>query len=632
VLPGLAERRVAVRRLRVQGADDALRLRVGVDRLLAGADVRPSRLPPAAILVVRTLADPRPGQLDTRGTAPAPAWERAVTVALDDQLAAAARPAAGRAVPGDANAVVFADAAELLACLGRDWSRGALASWWWRALRLDTPPAALGGFAATPAAVPAAFHRLARDGTAEALAARLPPAAAARLARAVAQAFGAGTAAEAALAEPPPGGGPEQPPERPRPWAAPGRRPPGAPPAAPWAGPLREAGIRGGVLLAEQEVLVGLALVLRQDPTRARAPGFAAAARAWRARRPAHLGGPPPSPSPARPATAAVPAAAPAAAGTDGPAAAPGPAPTATTTTRHRPPPRGRDGTAPPRSRGRPAAVPPRAAVVDQPPVPDRPAAAHPHPQAGAAAGDGSGDRAVEPLTAAVETRLGGLFHLVLVGQQLGLYGDFTTPGRPGIALGVWDFVTLLGRRLLGRPPSDPVWRLLADLAGRPAHRPPGLGYRPPRAWRVPRAWLAPVPGRGRWGYADHQGRLLLLHPAGFPVVDAAGADLGRELRRYQVARAWPVRPARTPGTARQRWVAHLAAYVRVRLAAALGVPPSKAAPLALRRPAHVLVTDTQIDVVSALDDLAIEVRLAGLDRDPGHVPAAGRTLRFHFR
>jgi hypothetical protein len=25
-------------------------------------------------------------------------------------------------------------------------------------------------------------------------------------------------------------------------------------------------------------------------------------------------------------------------------------------------------------------------------------------------------------------------------------------------------------------------------------------------------------------------------------------------------------------------------------------------------------------------------VRLAGLDRDPGFVPAAGRSLRFHFR
>jgi hypothetical protein len=42
-------------------------------------------------------------------------------------------------------------------------------------------------------------------------------------------------------------------------------------------------------------------------------------------------------------------------------------------------------------------------------------------------------------------------------------------------------------------------------------------------------------------------------------------------------------------------------------------------------------VTETRLDVVSALADLPIEVRLAGLDRDPGHVPAAGRALFFHF-
>jgi hypothetical protein len=32
-----------------------------------------------------------------------------------------------------------------------------------------------------------------------------------------------------------------------------------------------------------------------------------------------------------------------------------------------------------------------------------------------------------------------------------------------------------------------------------------------------------------------------------------------------------------------------------------------------------------------ALAELPIEIRIAGLDRDPGWVPAAGRFIAFHF-
>jgi len=32
-----------------------------------------------------------------------------------------------------------------------------------------------------------------------------------------------------------------------------------------------------------------------------------------------------------------------------------------------------------------------------------------------------------------------------------------------------------------------------------------------------------------------------------------------------------------------------------------------------------------------SLTELPLEIRLAGLDRDPGWIPAAGRFLAFHF-
>jgi hypothetical protein len=297
---------------------------------------------------------------------------------------------------------------------------------------------------------------------------------------------------------------------------------------------------------------------------------------------------------------------------------------------------------------GAPARTAAAAAAEPGPPEPDAPA---------------------EQLATTVRTELGGLFHLVRVGQLLGLYGDFTTPAAPGIALPLWDFVALLGGRLLaprlrgrhgevgGHRPDEPerdrVWALLAELAGRGPDEPPGRGYRPPRAWRVPPDWLEPFPDRGTWRCARGADRLTLLHPAGFAVVDAAGADLPRELRRYggpEGSRVRMIAPAeprdcsgeassnrpiaasyRAPSSAREGWLGHLAAYVRARLALALGVAPRAAPRLALRRPALVHVTPTSVDVVSQLEDLPIEIRLAGLDRDPGYVPAAGRSLRFHF-
>jgi hypothetical protein len=50
-----------------------------------------------------------------------------------------------------------------------------------------------------------------------------------------------------------------------------------------------------------------------------------------------------------------------------------------------------------------------------------------------------------------------------------------------------------------------------------------------------------------------------------------------------------------------------------------------------LRRRARVVVTPVHVDVVLSLAELPVEVRLAGLDRDPGWVPAAGRDVRYRF-
>jgi hypothetical protein len=160
----------------------------------------------------------------------------------------------------------------------------------------------------------------------------------------------------------------------------------------------------------------------------------------------------------------------------------------------------------------------------------------------------------------AAKSRLGGLFFLVNVAVDLGLYGDFTQPARPGIALDLWDFVTLAGRQLLSRADEDPVWRLLAELAGRDPEEPAGARFVPP----------------GRETLAE--------------------------------------------------WTVGRAAEIRAALAAAELMPQRL-----LRRPAAVHVTEAHVDVVFALAGHPLEIRIAGLDRDPGFVPAAGRHVAFHF-
>ena len=141
------------------------------------------------------------------------------------------------------------------------------------------------------------------------------------------------------------------------------------------------------------------------------------------------------------------------------------------------------------------------------------------------------------------------------------MYGDFANPGRPGIELSIWDFIALLAENLLGPELRDePVWSLLARLAGRRDREAPGRG----------------LPGR-------------------------------RRLKR------------RLP-------------FLRSRLRRALGVATDvEVGSLLLRRAARVCVTPTRLDVSFSLAELPIEVRRSGLDRDPGWVPAAGRTIRFHF-
>jgi hypothetical protein len=185
-----------------------------------------------------------------------------------------------------------------------------------------------------------------------------------------------------------------------------------------------------------------------------------------------------------------------------------------------------------------------------------------------------------------IETELGGLFYLVNLALFLGLYSDFTMATPPVLALPIWDFVALVGRRLVPRlRRRDPLWRLLGELSGRGEAEPVGAGFEPPR-WRPPPGWERRRRGR--------------RHPK--------------------------------PSDPLERWLDWLMPNLRHRLRRALG--PTPGVPLGRFVCAHrarVVVSATRLEVHFSLAELPLAIRLAGLDRDPGWVPAAGRSIAFRF-
>ena len=76
-----------------------------------------------------------------------------------------------------------------------------------------------------------------------------------------------------------------------------------------------------------------------------------------------------------------------------------------------------------------------------------------------------------------------------------------------------------------------------------------------------------------------------------------------------------------------ERWIACLAEFLVARIA--LAGDGLDAGSLRLR--ASLALREDRVEVTFSLAELPIAVRLAGLDRDPGWLPAEGRSVYFSF-
>ncbi len=254
------------------------------------------------------------------------------------------------------------------------------------------------------------------------------------------------------------------------------------------------------------------------------------------------------------------------------------------------------------------------------------------------------GENFFEDFESAVEfsfqTRFGGVFYLLNLGLFLGLYRDFTESLETEINLNIWDFTALLGFEFLGEQiKTDAVWDFLKLVAERENDDEFGREFDQVQDWRMPPEWLETFPKNRKWICGKNGGRLIIRHPEGFNTVDILRrgdfeTQLANELENYQKYYSEIEKTGRKHWREikSKKWLKNLAEYMQKRLFLALNLKNfEELNTILFERKASVLLSATQLEITFSLTDLPIEIRLAGIDRNPGWIPAAGKFVYFHF-
>jgi hypothetical protein len=181
----------------------------------------------------------------------------------------------------------------------------------------------------------------------------------------------------------------------------------------------------------------------------------------------------------------------------------------------------------------------------------------------------------IEPEARTIATNFGGMFFLLNAFLALRLYGDFTRPGEGLKGLSPFELMHMLGTRWFGATfKVDPIAPLFITLAGLEPGEKPG------------RLFVPPPPS------------------SDIPFVTK-------------------------PGLNANQWIAKLAQFLAARLQQALGNPDAVA--ITCTQPGRILIERDRINIHFPLADHPIALRFAGLDRNPGWVPAAAHFIEFSF-
>lgn len=236
------------------------------------------------------------------------------------------------------------------------------------------------------------------------------------------------------------------------------------------------------------------------------------------------------------------------------------------------------------------------------------------------------------------QTRFGGIFYLLNLSLYLQLYRDFTESLETEIDLNIWDFIALLGLKFLGEEiKTDAVWDFLKTMAERENDDEFGQEFNQFQDWRMPLKWLETFPKNQKWFYGRNGKRLVIRHSAGFNIVDVLlcgdiETQLKDETEIYRKYFSKIVKAEKKDFSQSKKWLENIAEYLQKRLFQALNLETLEDLNTILfKRKASVTTSPTHLDITFGLADLPIEVRLAGIDRDPGWIPAAGKFVYFHF-
>lgn len=133
----------------------------------------------------------------------------------------------------------------------------------------------------------------------------------------------------------------------------------------------------------------------------------------------------------------------------------------------------------------------------------------------------------------------------------------------------------------------------------------------------------------GDFTQPQHQG----LSASPWQFLRAAGQTLVGHSWRDDPLHAWlmTMDPKPLPHTALRPLWPPLRARLALALGPANGMSRTQAVQLTVRLPGQVRLRPGRVDVHAPLAQLPLAVRMAGLDRDIGWLPAAGLDIRFHF-
>lgn len=607
-------RKITISRLRLfLGRSNPGGAPLAVERLLSCADLDPSGMPPQTVLVVRRLEDPQPGGIvgGPRATQVRKEWERRARDRLTELYHHAIRPAS-QVVPAKAEAVIFSDESELLACLLRDLAYDAvLQRWWWQGVLrsgwgMRIPSSQSEAVEATvyrmehkAHLVPGVLARLEEWRQAADAILILSAAQAEHLLQAVLQAHRLPRLTEGTA--------------------------PGPPYLPPWS-PRRSASLLG----KEHNALLGLCLDLHERPQLVRSATYQNRLQAWWLKADATAV---PHPegwtSPAeimklQEATPIAPAAERPELGVDDQPSRPAlviqsetrkltapfnPVESSNRQDEHEleiPTIEKPADVVEDRQTGEIAEpffqdISPHLTEVDAQALaaPAKIEVLQPEPQTETFAWSSGG----------LPTQLGGVLYLINLMVYLDLPGCFEEGWHLSSCLGPWGLLEVLARALLGEAihglEDDPLWLVLAQLDGRKPGDLPGLlmPRSRPRHWpefQPPVHWLRGLPAEA----------VQLFRPK-------------RKSKCFQLAGASPWL---------QRWLDLTLPFIAYRLRLALQLPPEASlAEHLLQVPGRLYLTSSHVDFTASLEDMSLPVRLAGLDRDPGWLPEFGRVVYFHF-